>query len=97
WSVNGTDGGDATFGTIDATGFYTAPGSVPSPATFDVCARVTANPSNSDCSPMTISPIPTAGEDVIVYNDINMLDDNSMGNPNNRLMFHNLLTYTASG
>ncbi len=97
WSVNGTDGGDATYGTIDGTGFYTAPGSVPSPATFQVCARVTADPANQDCSSMTISPIPSAGEDVIVYNDINMLDDNSMTNPSNVTMLHNLLTYTATG
>lgn len=97
WSVNGVDGGDATYGMIDAGGFYTAPGSVPSPATFPICARVTADPSNSDCSDMTISPIPSAGEDVVVYNDVNVLDDNSMANPNNILMLQNLLGYTASG
>lgn len=97
WSVNGTDGGDATYGMIDASGFYTAPSAVPTPATFPVCARVTANPSNTDCSPVTINPIPTAGEDVVVYNDINMLDDVSLTDPNNVTMFHNLLTYTASG
>ena len=97
WSVNGTDGGDATYGMIDGTGFYTAPGAVPSPATFQVCARVTADPSNTDCSSMTISPIPSAGEDVIVYNDVNVLDDNSMANPNNIIMLNNLLGYTASG
>jgi hypothetical protein len=97
WSVNGTDGGDATYGTIDGTGFYTAPGAVPSPATFNVCARVTADPTNSDCSPMTISPIPSAGEDVVVYNDVNVLDDNAMLNPNNILMLQNLLGFTASG
>lgn len=97
WSVNGTDGGDATFGTIDAGGFYTAPGAVPTPASFQVCARVTADPTNSDCSDMTISPIPSAGEDVVVYNDVNVLDDNAMLNPNNILMLQNLLGYTASG
>jgi hypothetical protein len=97
WSVNGTDGGNATFGTIDPSGFYIAPAAVPTPATFPVCGRVTANPSNIDCSPVTINPIPTAGEDVVVYNDINMLDDISMLDPNNVLMFHNLLTYTTTG
>lgn len=97
WSVNGTDGGDATFGTIDAAGFYTAPGAVPTPASFQVCARVTADPTNSDCSDMTISPIPSAGEDVVVFNDVNVLDDNSMSNPSNIIMLGNLLGYTASG
>jgi hypothetical protein len=31
WQVNGVTGGDATAGTIDPTGMYTAPGVVPSP------------------------------------------------------------------
>lgn len=97
WSVNGTDGGDGTFGTIDAAGLYTAPGAVPTPATFNVCARVTADATNSDCSPMTISPIPTAGEDVVVYNDINVFGDTPMANPSNILMLQNLLGYTSSG
>jgi hypothetical protein len=97
WSVNGVDGGDATYGTIDGTGFYTAPAAVPVPATFNVCARVTATPSIFDCSTMTISPIPTAGEDVVVYNDINVLDDTSLADPNNILMVDNLLGYTTSG
>ena len=97
WSVHGTDGGDATFGTIDVNGFYTAPGSVPTPATFTVCARVTADPTNSDCSDMTISPIPSAGEDVVVYNDLNVFTDGTMANPNNVLMLGNLLGYTSSG
>ena len=95
WSVNGVDGGDATFGTIDASGFYVAPASVPTPATFLICARVTALPALSDCSSMTINPIPTPGEDVVVFNDLNVLDDSSMTDPNNMLMVHNLLTYST--
>jgi hypothetical protein len=31
WQVNGVTGGNATAGTIDANGVYTAPGVVPSP------------------------------------------------------------------
>src|SRR5512135_2690334 len=38
WSVNGVAGGDATHGTIDPTGVYTAPAAVPSPATVTVTA-----------------------------------------------------------
>lgn len=97
WSVNGVDGGDSTYGTIDSSGFYTAPAVVPVPATFDVCARVTATPAIFDCSTMTINPIPTPGEDVVVYNDINVLDDQSMVDPNNVLMLQNLLGYTTGG
>src|SRR5450755_3517417 len=32
WQVEGVAGGDATHGIIDATGMYTAPAAVPSPA-----------------------------------------------------------------
>jgi len=33
WQVNGVTGGEATHGTIDATGLYKAPPTVPSPST----------------------------------------------------------------
>ncbi|PYT53151.1 MAG: hypothetical protein DMG43_09690, partial [Acidobacteria bacterium] len=36
WSVNGVQGGDTTHGTISTTGLYTAPATVPSPATVTV-------------------------------------------------------------
>lgn len=38
WSVNGVQGGNSTFGTIDSTGKYTAPGAFPSPDNFMVTA-----------------------------------------------------------
>ncbi len=38
WSVNGVVGGNATVGTISATGLYTAPAAVPSPQTLTVTA-----------------------------------------------------------
>jgi len=41
WSINGIDGGDATVGTIDDNGFYTAPSLLPTPATVTV--RATSN------------------------------------------------------
>lgn len=102
WSVNGTDGGSATFGTIVVTGaasaLYTAPATVPTPPTFDVCARRAAKPSNQACATVTIKPVPSSGADVVVFNDLNMFD-NIFGNPdpNNRLLFANLVTYTGTG
>ena len=44
WTVNGIVGGNATYGTIDVEGFYRAPASVPTPSTFDVCARTGVAP-----------------------------------------------------
>src|SRR3569833_417971 len=38
WSVNGTAGGSATLGMISASGVYTAPMTVPSPATVTITA-----------------------------------------------------------
>jgi hypothetical protein len=97
WTVNGVIGGDSVYGTIDADGNYVAPASVPAPATFNVCAYVTANPGNTDCSEMTISEIPSAGEDVVVFNDVNVLDDTSLANPSNVTMVSNLLNFGGSG
>lgn len=101
WSVNGTDGGNATYGTIVATtgasADYTAPASVPTPATFDVCARRAASPSNRACASVTIKPIPSSGADVVVFNDLNMFDNTAAADPNNLVLYRNLVTYTGTG
>ncbi len=98
WSVNGTDGGNATFGTVDTSGFYQAPVTVPTPSSFQICARVTATPATAGCGKIVISPIPSAGTDVIVINDMNLFDANFMAqDPNNRLFAANMVNYTASG
>ena len=54
WSVNGTPGGDQTFGTISNTGFYTAPRIVPSPSHFSITANSQAAPSASATADLTI-------------------------------------------
>src|ERR1700675_2894510 len=38
WSVNGNPGGNATVGTVDAGGVYTAPANLPAPASVSVQA-----------------------------------------------------------
>ena len=97
WSVNGVDGGNATFGTITGTGFYTAPGAVPTPSSFQVCARVTATPAVRGCATVTINPIPTAGADVVVFNDVNLFDGTAMSDVNNQRMVRNLVNFTGPG
>jgi hypothetical protein len=58
WQVNGVLGGNNTVGKIDVNGLYTAPGSVPSPATVTVTAISVADPTKSDSASVTISLTP---------------------------------------
>jgi len=101
WSVNGVDGGNSIYGLIttnqDFSADYTAPSTVPSPAGFNVCARRSANQSESACASVTISPIPSSGADVIVFNDINIFDQDGALDGNNVQLFKNLVSFTASG
>ena len=101
WSVNGVDGGNATFGVIDTSGFYTAPSTVPSPSTFQVCARVVAAPSlQNGCATVVISTVPSAGGDVIVINDQNIFDLSPMqpdSFPGNARMVRNLVNFQSPG
>lgn len=98
WSVNGVDGGNSTFGTIDGNGFYTAPATVPNPSVFPVCARVTAAPATLGCAVVVINPVPSPGTDVIVINDMNLFDVSFMAqDPGNPLFAANLVNYTPTG
>jgi hypothetical protein len=59
WSVNGTVGGSAAFGTINASGTYTAPSALPSPNTVTVRATSAADSSVSSPSNVTLlNPTP---------------------------------------
>lgn len=58
WSANGIVGGNATIGTISATGLYTAPAAVPSPPTLTVRATNTDDPSLSDSATVVIVALP---------------------------------------
>lgn len=40
---------------------------------------------------------PPPGKDIVVFNDINPFDNESMANPNNQLMVRNLVNYTHPG
>jgi uncharacterized repeat protein (TIGR03803 family) len=56
WSVNGVTGGNSTVGTTSAAGLYTAPTTVPNPATVTVTATSQAFPSVSSSASVTIGP-----------------------------------------
>ncbi len=101
WSVNGVVGGDNTYGTITSGGFFTAPATVPSPATYPVCVTDAAN--QVSCVNMTISTTPSAGGELIVINDINWGDlgfagyPSSMTYPGNRRFVQNLVNFAPTG
>ncbi len=57
WTVNGVTNGNSTVGTINpATGVYTAPAGVPTPATVTVTATSVADPTKSASSTVTVLP-----------------------------------------
>ena len=62
WQVNGVPGGNTTFGTIDASGNYTAPLAVPTPATVTIEAVSTALSSAIGSDTITIITVPSAVE-----------------------------------
>ena len=55
WSVNGVAWGNPTVGTIAATGVYTAPVDLPSPATVQITATSHADATKSGTAPVTVT------------------------------------------
>jgi Bacterial Ig-like domain (group 2) len=61
WSVNGVASGNATVGTIDATGKYKAPLTLPKPNSVTIKAVSVADKTLSASAPLILdNPIPTA-------------------------------------
>ena len=60
WYVQGQQGGNATFGTIDTSGNYTAPASVPSQPTVVIEAVSQADPTAIGTDSITVVAAPTA-------------------------------------
>lgn len=58
WQVNGVAGGNATVGTISSSGLYTAPASVPTPATVTVAAVSQADSTKSGSATVTVTAPP---------------------------------------
>ncbi len=61
WQVNGVSGGNATTGTISDSGLFTAPASVPSPATVTVSAVSQADPARAGSANVTITAAGSGG------------------------------------
>jgi hypothetical protein len=61
WQVNGVAGGNATVGTITSAGVYSAPASVPSPATVTVTAVSAADRNSMGSATLTIVAAPSSG------------------------------------
>ena len=55
WQVNGVTGGNSTVGTVTAAGLYTAPATVPSPASVTVTAVSQADTTKSGSATVTIT------------------------------------------
>jgi DNA-binding beta-propeller fold protein YncE len=60
WSVNGVAGGNATLGTIDAGGTFTAPATMPASATETVTATSDADATASSAATVTLQVPPLA-------------------------------------
>src|SRR3984893_18192643 len=60
WQVNGVTGGETTHGTIDTTGLYTAPATIPSPAAVTIAAVSQAQPTKVATAQVVISTTPAA-------------------------------------
>jgi len=54
WSVNGIAGGSSSLGTISATGSYTAPSDLPSPASAQITATSQADHTKSSTATVSI-------------------------------------------
>ncbi|HEY0777510.1 MAG TPA: Ig-like domain-containing protein, partial [Gemmatirosa sp.] len=106
WSVGGVDGGNATYGTVSSSGLYTAPSSVPSPNVVQLCVRVGPAATQRSCAAVTINATPTAGADVVVLNDMNVVSNASLSgleqsngsslHPENVQFVTNLISFTSS-
>jgi hypothetical protein len=59
WSVNSASGGNSTLGTVNSSGSYTSPATVPSPNSVTLTATSTADTSKSSSSTITLlTPTP---------------------------------------
>ncbi|HUB18142.1 MAG TPA: aryl-sulfate sulfotransferase [Acidobacteriaceae bacterium] len=72
WLVNGVSGGNASVGTVDASGDYTAPATLPQSANFSVTAELTSSPQQNNATAVAsvIDPgvvYPTANPQVVQY------------------------------
>src|SRR5258708_4780953 len=72
WQVNGITGGNATIGTISASGLYTAPAAIPNPAAVTVTAISQADTSKSAGTTVTVVAVVSAPVVISVSPPINV-------------------------
>ena len=97
WSVGGVTGGNATLGTINVDGLYTAP-DAPLPAGgTQVCVADAEDPSVAGCAKVFVPAVPSVGADVVVLNDQNIFDSIPMKRAGNIRFVKNLVNFTGSG
>lgn len=78
WQVNGVTGGNASAGTVDINGLYTAPATVPSPAAVTVAAVSQADVMKSGSATVTIkAPTPTGTYPVTLTATVGTVTQNS--------------------
>src|SRR5207237_6558370 len=70
WQVNTVAGGNATVGTISTAGLYTAPGTVPSPATVTVTAVSVADSTRSASAKVTITASSASSRSRCVHSSV---------------------------
>jgi hypothetical protein len=61
WEVNGDAGGSPAYGTITSAGVYTAPATLPSPATVTISALSQAEGMPAGTAPVTLTAPPSSG------------------------------------
>lgn len=96
WSVGGVDGGNATLGTIDENGLYTAPfGVIPNRET-EVCVRDSNNAATRGCAKVRM-PASGGDADIVMINDLNLFDNTMMAGLGNQRFVQNLIANTGGG
>ena len=66
WQVSGVAGGNSTVGPISAAGLYSAPTTVPNPATVTVTAVSQADPSKSGSATVTVTATLPSGNNALL-------------------------------
>lgn len=70
WSVNGTGGGNATYGTISSSGVYTAPATVTTTVTETITATSAADTTKSASASVTLTPNAAASSQYVTVSPV---------------------------
>ena len=81
WQVNNANGGSASFGTVNASGLFTAPSAVPNPAIATITAVSQADPSVSATATVTLLAHSFSGNTYYVATNGNDGNSGSSGSP----------------